>query len=94
MRIVIDIPKEEIKLYQAYGQINSHRIMSYIANGIVLPEQYGRLIDADLLCEDLIRRWDIADIAKEEMIKAIMAEIVTPIVVGQPTILEAKDGDE
>lgn len=54
MQIVIDIPQEEIKLYQAYGQINSHRIMSYIANGTVLPEKYGRLIDVDALYKQVI----------------------------------------
>lgn len=45
-----------------------------------------RLIDADKLCEDLLNRWSIADTRKEELIRQIMADIVTPIVVGQPTI--------
>ena len=67
---------------------HTQSLYNAIKNGIVLPEQYGRLVDVNLLCEDLIKRWDIADIAKEEMIKAIMAKIVTPIIVSQPTILE------
>ena len=45
-----------------------------------------RLIDADRLCEDLLNRWNIADIKKEELIRQVMADIVTPIVVSQPTI--------
>ena len=45
-----------------------------------------RLIDADRLCEDLLKRWDIADKHGEEIIGKVMAYIVTPIVVGQPTI--------
>lgn len=45
-----------------------------------------RAIDADKLCTDLMERWDIADKQKEELVKQVMADIVTPIVVSQPTI--------
>lgn len=45
-----------------------------------------RLIDADQLCEDLLNRWSIADTRKEELIRQVMADIVTPIVVSQPTV--------
>lgn len=45
-----------------------------------------RLIDADKLCEDLLNRWNIADARKEELIRQVMADIVTPIVVNQPTV--------
>ena len=45
-----------------------------------------RLIDADRLCEDLLNRWNIADTKKEELIRQVMADVVTPIVVSQPTI--------
>lgn len=45
-----------------------------------------KLIDADRLCEDLLNRWNIADTKKEELIRQVMADIVTPIVVSQPTI--------
>ena len=45
-----------------------------------------RLIDADALCEALLERWSIADTHKEKLIRAVMADIVTPIVVSQPTI--------
>ena len=45
-----------------------------------------RLIDADVLCKDLLERWSVAETRKEEMIKAVMADTVTPIIVLQPTI--------
>ena len=53
-----------------------------------------RAIDADKLCVDLMERWDIADKQKEELVKQVMADIVTPIVVSQPTIEpERKHGE-
>lgn len=53
----------------------------------------GRAIDADKLCVDLMERWDIADKQKEELVRQVMADIVTPIVVSQPTIEpERKEG--
>lgn len=53
----------------------------------------GRVIDVDKLCTDLMERWDIADKQKEELVKQVMADIVTPIVVSQPTVgLERKKG--
>jgi len=45
-----------------------------------------RLIDADKLCEDLLKRWEIADKQKEKIIQAVMSDVVTPIVVCQPTV--------
>lgn len=43
-----------------------------------------KYINANKLCEDLINRWEIADKEKEKEIQNIMADIVTPIVIGQP----------
>lgn len=45
-----------------------------------------RAIDADKLCEDLLTRWSIADEKQEQAVREIMANVVTPIVVSQPTI--------
>ena len=59
---------------------------------VALPEKHGRLIDGDALCEDLLKRWDIADTRKEELIRAVMADIATPIIVIQPTVIEEEDG--
>ena len=46
----------------------------------------GRAIDIDKLCTDLMERWDIADKQKEELVRQVMADIVVPIVVSQPTV--------
>jgi tRNA(Ile2) C34 agmatinyltransferase TiaS len=46
----------------------------------------GRLIDIDRLCDDLAKRWSIADKKKEDLVRAVMADVVTPIVVSQPIV--------
>ena len=46
----------------------------------------GRTIDIDKLCTDLMERWNIADKQKEELVRQVMADIVVPIVVSQPTV--------
>lgn len=46
----------------------------------------GRLINIDRLCNDLMERWSIADKKKEDTIRAVMADVVTPIVASQPTV--------
>ena len=60
---------------------------------IALPDHHGRLMDADALCEDLLGRWSVAETRKEDLIKAVMADVVTPIIACQPIIVEA-EGDE
>ena len=45
-----------------------------------------RAIDVDKLCTDLMERWNIEDKQKEELVRQVMADIVTPIVASQPTI--------
>ena len=45
-----------------------------------------RLIDADELCNGLLDRWKTADENNEELIKHLMADGVTPIVVSTPTV--------
>lgn len=53
-----------------------------------------RLIDADALCEALLERWNTADQNAEEIISELMAKVVTPIVVGMPTIEPSKSTDQ
>ena len=55
---------------------------------------HGRLIDADALCTRLLTAWDTADKEKKTMITAVLANVVTPIVVGTPTIIPASGGAE
>lgn len=57
---------------------------------VALPDKHGRLGDLDALCEDLLERWSVAETRKEELIKAVMADVVTPIIACQPTIVEAE----
>ena len=60
MQIVINIPKgfyEHVKGHKdifTYGLINGEKIGEIIANGTILPEHYGRLIDVDTLNEQVI----------------------------------------
>jgi hypothetical protein len=49
-------------------------------------------VDVDALCEDLLERWSVAETRKEELIKAVMADVVTPIIACQPTIVDEEDG--
>ena len=58
---------------------------------VALPDKHGRLVDADALCEDLLGRWSVAETRKEDLIKAVMADVVTPIIACQPTIVESED---
>ena len=45
-----------------------------------------RLIDADVLCDRLIGAWNTAEKESEQLICGVMAKVVTPIVVGTPTV--------
>lgn len=45
-----------------------------------------RLIDADEFAERMLKAWDTADEQKRTDIVAILANIVTPILVGTPTV--------
>ena len=59
---------------------------------IPVPD-HGRLIDADALCNRLLTAWGTADKEKKTLISAVMADVVTPIVVGTPTIIPADNED-
>lgn len=58
---------------------------------VEVPTPHGRLIDANELCKGLMSRWDTADEQGQKIISDIMASVVTPIVVGTPTIIEAEE---
>ena len=89
MQIVIDIPEEE---YIGICDEPCTELALAVKNGTVLPEKHGRIIDMDKLCNDLIKRWKTADKKKEIVILSVMADVITPIIVSQPTILEATEG--
>lgn len=56
MEIVIDIPKEQYEdichNYVNYKNTVADRLLSAIAEGTVLPEKHGRLIDACAVCQN------------------------------------------
>ena len=56
--------------------------------------KHGRLIDAGELCKGLLERWETADKNAESVISQVMSDIVTPIVIGTPTVIEAREGGE
>ena len=45
----------------------------------------GRYIDADDFAERMLKQWDAADEEKKMEIVSVIANIVTPILVGTPT---------
>lgn len=45
-----------------------------------------RLIDVDKLASDLLEKWHTADKESEKLISAVMADVVAPILVSQPTV--------
>ena len=55
----------------------------------------ARYIDADVFADRLLNAWNTADEQKRADIVAIMANIVTPILVGTPTadVAEVKLGE-
>lgn len=56
---------------------------------LVFVPDHGRLVDVDEVCNRLLTLWDTADKEKKVLISAVLANIVTPIVVGTPTIIPA-----
>ena len=94
MKLIIEIDKTDFKQIKAFDKgVTAYqltlRLYDAVYNGTPLPKGHGRLIDADELCNALLTKWETADKEKEVMICAVMADIVTPIVVGQDTIIEA-----
>ena len=101
MQIVIEIDENVFtRLFdngtEDYTIVNDDlfKIAKSIRKGTPLPKGHGRLIDMDKLCNDLIKRWKTADKKKEIVILSVMADVVTPIIVSQPTILEATEGTD
>ena len=88
MKVLIDIP-EELKRIADTGKTKKFSslmwneiLMDSIKNGAVLPEQYGRLIDADAFKEELERYW-------EKRKGICFADISYIIDISVPTILRA-----
>ena len=91
MQIVIDIPKDYYKecVDVVKNEKDDFYITKWIANGTPLPKGHGRLVDADELCMGLVECWHTADANAQAVIKDVIADVVIPITVGLPTVLEA-----
>lgn len=96
MKVVIDIPEEAYKLLNNEGVdwLGAEHILNAVANGTPLPKGHGRLIDSDELSNRLLERWEIADKNMEKLVSNVMADIVCPIVIGTPTIIEAESEEK
>ena len=53
MKVIIDIPEDDYKLACNYPDALIACYAHYIKEGTVLPNNHGRLIDADALLEDV-----------------------------------------
>ena len=90
MQIVIDIPKgfyEHVKGHKdifTYGLINGKKIGEIIANGTILPEHYGRLIDIDALNEQTIPA------IKKDGVIYVKLLVLQDLIDEAPTILERR----
>lgn len=94
IELVIKIPKktyEQLKFLneQGFGTV----IDELVVNGTPLPKGHGRLIDAEELCKGLMKRWNTANERLETLISEVMSDVVTPIIVSTPTIIEADKGE-
>ena len=57
---------------------------------VEVKNPHGRLIDIEVLCERLLTAWDTADEEGKQIVSAVIADVVTPIVVGVPTVIESE----
>ena len=89
MRVVIEIPKglyEHVKKHKdifTYG-INEEKIGEIIANGTVLPDHHGRLIDVDALNEQVIPA------IKKDGVIYVKLLALQDLIDDAPTILEER----
>lgn len=77
---------EELVRYARYGANNC--MIAEGAEAVEIPP-HGRLIDADELCKRLLTAWHTAETEEYRIICEVMSDVVTPIVVGTPTVIEA-----
>ena len=86
---------EDVCLAQGEDSYNCKSWEELYASCPIVAElpPHGRLIEADALCERFMTAWDVADKEKKTLISAVFADIVTPIVVGMPTIIEAEGAE-
>jgi hypothetical protein len=60
---------------------------------IEIQQPHGRLIDSGMLCSSLLAGWRTAEDEADKVICEVMSDIVTPIVVGTPTVIPAENDE-
>ena len=90
MKIVIDIPDRKYKWIVDNPQTYTDDLYEAIRNGTPLPKGHGRLIDTDELAKAIMRAWTLWEKKGEDCY--IFADVITPLLVSQATIIE-KDGN-
>ena len=90
MRIVIDIDEDFYKNCNYFKDIDNvvlTALETKIANGTPLPKGHGRLIDSEELAKAIMRAWTLWEKKGEDCY--IFADVITPLLVSQATIVEA-----
>ena len=87
MKLVIEIPNEvvEKESYADYFGCFSRELYEIIKNGTPLPKGHGRLIDADMLDETVLR----LNTEQDAQITRTEYKIISNVLYEIPTIIEA-----
>jgi len=89
MKIVIDIPEEYYNLLKGFDDEKCSMDMLLLKNGTPLPKGHGRLIDADVLLDQISRD------KREAFTKHQVWLLLSKYNSNAPTIIEAdKEGSE
>jgi len=89
VEVLIRIPKQEFEELQGnYVWWGKHG--EYIKKGTVLPKGHGRLVDAEKIAREVNRAWALWQKKGEDCY--VFADILTPLLISQPTVIEADKG--
>ena len=91
VEVLVRIPKKDFEELQSnYVWWGKHG--EYIKKGTVLPKGHGRLVDAEKIAREVNRAWTLWEKKGEDCY--LFADVLTPMLISQPTVIEAdKDGD-
>ncbi|MBO7386313.1 MAG: hypothetical protein J6U15_00755, partial [Lachnospiraceae bacterium] len=62
-------------------------LFNALDNGTVLPKGHGRLVDAEKIAREVNRAWTLWEKKGEDCY--LFADVLTPLLVSQPTVIEA-----
>lgn len=98
MKIVIDVDeheyteiKEDAEMFRNRGIVVPY-LYKAIESGIVLPKGHGRLVDAEKIAREVNRAWTLWEKKGEDCY--LFADVLTPLLVSQPTVIEADKDDD